>query len=149
MGSLLKVDPRLHAQTIEVLSKDEPHLVSAFRRNRRETSQRTSALPMSGQKEQALQRALASTIENEAAFQLIQTLANGSQESTIRMLVARYPSETAKNKAEIALTVTKIAKRNPYAMSVARAFLSASVTNEESPTLQHALHQCLLYLEGE
>ncbi len=149
LSSLQRADAQVYAKTEKDLSANEPGLVSAFQAKKAAKVARRVAAFISPDKEQTACKALATSKGEKEVFQLIQTLANGSQEETIQALISRYASETETNKAEIAVAVTKIARRNAKALPEIRDFLTASAKNETSDQLRSVIQQCLPYLDQE
>lgn len=146
LSSLMKCQPTLYEAVWGQIKLSEADFASVAQESL--YPKRRSPVVLDTATEETLRNKLEKQ-EGEDARHTIQKLSNGKTEDTIRTLIKRYHSESDDNKAEIALSLAKIAKREKSQFNRVKGFLVASKENEKSDILKHCIQEFINFLNDD
>lgn len=144
--ALQHVDNKLYTAITKEIEMSEPMLFALVQKAnqdaKKDVERRTMPKLLTPEEEDDLRAKLESGNE-KVSFSAIQTLANGEEANTIETLMQYYASASRKNKGEIALSLAKIAKRQPEQRELIIRFLEHVKNEETDEFLQFAIEKLL------
>lgn len=145
--ALKRLDMPQCERTLRTLREEEPGFHSMVAQILDRTPGGRQRKQLQKEEEETIVQQLGSSTGTES-LRLYQRLADGTRRETVESLIKRFPAETDRNKAEIALTLVKVASHRPELEARVVSYLESRVAEEPSADLQMAIRKAIDYLHA-